>query len=139
MSSRDLHCAQFALARSQAICHALESSMEWTWLGHAIVSPGWRPSFVGVKKVFCRLAITTADIPALIPMTEWAGRSAPVDWRLQNSAQWLVYLLGHEGLDRLTSDAAREQVKLAISEATSIWNPENPAYPLRGGCEAGAS
>jgi hypothetical protein len=53
--------------------------MEWTWLGHAIVSPGWRPSYVGVKNVFCRLAITTADIPALIPMTEWAGRNAPVD------------------------------------------------------------
>jgi hypothetical protein len=79
MSSRDLHCGQFALGRSQAICYVLEGSMEWTWLGHAIVSPGWRPSYVGVKNVFCRLAITTADIPALIPMTEWAGRNAPVD------------------------------------------------------------
>jgi len=137
--SRDLGCGQFALARSQAICHELERSMEWTWLGHAIVSPGWRLSFAGVTKVFCRLAITAADVAALIPMTEWAGRIAPADWRLQNGAQWLVYLLGDKGLDQLTSDTIRRQVKLAISESTSIWNPENPAYPLRGGCAGAAS
>src|SRR3954463_8741820 len=36
--------------REKELCQALVRSMEWTWLGHAILSPGWRITFRGVAR-----------------------------------------------------------------------------------------
>ena len=42
MASRKLNCAQQADPRARQLCIALQEHMEWTWFGHAIVSPGAR-------------------------------------------------------------------------------------------------
>jgi hypothetical protein len=48
--------------RGQEICRALSASMEWTWMGHAIISPGWRPTWRGLAHVWCALQISDADL-----------------------------------------------------------------------------
>jgi len=133
--SRNLHCDDFELARTRTICHALEREMKWTWFGHAIVAPGFRPTFEGVAHVFCSLPIKAADAPAIFPMTGWLRKdNRMLDWRLESGAQWLVYLLRSNGLENFTSDEIRRDVENTVSNPTSIWNPNNPQYPLRNGC-----
>ena len=133
--SRNLHCDSFELARTRTICHALEREMKWTWFGHSIIAPGFRPSFEGVVHVFCTLPITAADAPAVFPMTSWVhqGNKLP-DWRLENGAQWLVFLLGKSALSYAPSAEIRENIEKTISDPASIWNTSNPQYPLRNGC-----
>jgi hypothetical protein len=40
MMSRDIGCASVTPGRGKEIYHALSDSMEWTWMGQAIISPG---------------------------------------------------------------------------------------------------
>jgi hypothetical protein len=135
MHSRNLNCEEFELARTRTICHALEREMKWQWFGHAIVSPGWRPTFTGVTHVFCTLPIDVADIPAIIPMTGWSRKGEKsTDWRLESGSQWLIFLVGQRALEYLPSAEMRKELEQAISNTTSIWNPSNPEYPLRNGC-----
>ena len=84
-------------------------------MGHAIVSPGWRVTWSGLARVYCRENITTVDLPVL----EVLKRGS--DWRLADGA---------EDLTRLTTNNAG---KVTESE-TSIFNPKNPDYILRNGC-----
>jgi hypothetical protein len=110
--------------------------MKWTWFGHAIVAPGFRPTFEGVAHVFCNLPVTVADAPAIFPMTGWlpdGGNKLP-DWRLKNGAQWLIFLLGNSALQYAPSAEIRENVERTISDPASIWNLDNSQYPLRKGC-----
>jgi hypothetical protein len=51
MMSRDSGCTEVRLARGKEICRALSDSMEWNWSGHAIISPGWRVTWQGVRHV----------------------------------------------------------------------------------------
>jgi hypothetical protein len=135
MHSGNLNCDGFELARTRTICHALEREMKWEWFGHAVISPGWRPTFKGVTHVFCTLPIDVTDIPAIIPMTGWSPKGGKImDWRLENGSQWLIFLLGKRALKYLPSDEMRKELEQAISNTTSIWNPSNPEYPLRNGC-----
>jgi hypothetical protein len=106
MISRDLGCANVNPAREKEICLALSKSMEWTWTGHAIISPGWRVTENTLRRVYCREKITSADLPALETMKTGS------DWRLQDGAEDLIHLLGANG-DRA-----------------------NPRYVREGGCEA---
>jgi hypothetical protein len=65
MVSRDIGCARASDARGRAICDSLASSMQWTWLGHAIISPGWRVTWPGLRDVYCRKHLESADVPIL--------------------------------------------------------------------------
>ncbi len=133
--SRNLHCDDYELARTRTICLALEREMKWTWFGHAIIAPGFRPTFEGAAHVFCILPVNAADVPAIIPMTGWSGKiNKSPDWRLESGAQWLLFLLGDRALEYLPSAEMKNEIKRAISDSTSIWNPSNSAYPLRKGC-----
>src|SRR5258706_7006342 len=80
MGSRDLGCANVS-GRAGEICRALSASMEWTWMGHAIVSPGWRPTGRGIARVWCALHITNADLSILNDLGD-----ASSDWRLEAGA-----------------------------------------------------
>jgi hypothetical protein len=42
MTWRDIDCANVTPGRAKTICQTMSESMEWTWMGHAITSPGWR-------------------------------------------------------------------------------------------------
>src|SRR5262245_29089653 len=85
MASREIGCERAAPGRSQEVCRALSASMEWTWFGHAIVSPGWRPTSRGVAQTWCSAHITDADLPLLEGL-----RHASSDWRLESAAEDLI-------------------------------------------------
>jgi hypothetical protein len=105
MMSRDIGCANMLSQRGKQLCQALSQSMEWTWMGHAIVSPGWRIKWrigVGDLAVLQRLKRTS-------------------DWRLQDAADDLIRLIG----------TASGQVN---EPENSIFSPANPDYLLKGGC-----
>jgi hypothetical protein len=111
MISRDIGCASVEAGRGREICQALSDSMQWTWMGHAIISPGWRVTWDSLLRVYCREHIGPPDIPTLKSMAFAA------DWRLQDGAQNLIRLV----------DGTNEA-------ETSIFNPRNPDYLLKSGC-----
>ncbi len=115
MISRDIGCAFVAPGRAKAICQALSESMEWTWMGHAIISPGWRVTWNALRQVYCREKINAADLPVL------ENLKLGSDWRLQDGADGLIRLVGN------ANGSAHEP-------ENSIFNPSNPQYILKGGC-----
>ena len=114
MISRDIGCALVTPGRATAICQSLSESMEWTWMGHAIISPGWRVTWNALRQVYCHERITAADLPALENLKRGS------DWRLQDGADGLLRLIGS------TSGQTAEP-------ENSIFNPSNPQYILKGG------
>jgi hypothetical protein len=94
--------------------------MRWTWMGHAIVSPGWRMTWDGLRNVYCREHIGPADLPALDHLGRIA-EGAGGDWRLANGAESLVRLV--------------QSARGASTEPeNSIFNPANRSYILAAGC-----
>lgn len=112
MASRDIGCTSVTPERGREICRALSDSMEWTWTGHAIVSPGWRVSWNTLRRVYCHEKISAADMPVLEIMKTGS------DWRLQDGADELIRLVGSS----------------ANEPENSIFNPKNPHYLLKEGC-----
>jgi hypothetical protein len=78
MISRDIGCASVTGNRGKEICLALSNSMEWTWMGHVIISPGWRVTWNALRRVYCRERISAEDLPALEALKMGS------DWRLQS-------------------------------------------------------
>jgi hypothetical protein len=117
MISRDIGCADIGTEREKNICQALSDSMEWTWMGHAILSPGWRVTWDTVRRAYCRENMSVADLSALESL-----RKGP-DWRLQEGAGDLIRLIGSSG-------------GRAGEPENSIFNPANPQYILKDGCAA---
>jgi hypothetical protein len=116
MISRDIGCANVNIGRGKDICNALSASMEWTWMGHAIVSPGWRVTGAGIGRVYYHEEISPNDLPVLETL------KVRSDWRLEDGAGDLIRLItnrGHEGTE----------------PETSIFNPRNADYILKDGCE----
>jgi len=115
MISRDIGCANVTPGRGNEICYALSDSMEWTWMGHAIISPGWRVTWNALRRVYCREKIDAADLKVLEAMKPGS------DWRLHDGADELIRLVG----SRLATTDEPEN---------SIFNPKNPYYILKDGC-----
>jgi len=116
--SRDLGCPGVPDERGRMICRRLQQEMEWTWTGHAILSPGWRVTFQSVRRTFCAAGISDRDISALEALQQTTR-----DWRAQSGADFLLRLL------RNSNGSAHEDVN-------SIFNAANPSYLLSGGCRA---
>lgn len=116
MLSRDLGCSNVAPGREQEICRSISDSMQWTWFGHAIISPGWRPTFDSIRDVYCRRQVTTADLPVLESL-----RQGMPDWRRESAAENLQRIL--KNLDGSADEPEN-----------SIFHPKNPSYILRNGC-----
>jgi hypothetical protein len=115
MMSKDIGCAKAKTARGKEICAALSESMEWTWMGHAIVSPGWRVTSDGLRQTYCRTHVTAADIPALKELAK------STDWRLESSAGNLITLIENAN-------------GKGPEPENSIFHPKNAEYVLKGGC-----
>jgi hypothetical protein len=111
MMSKDIGCAKASSARGKEICKELAESMEWTWMGHAICSLGWRIEWDGLRHAYCKAHVTAADVPALKEL-----HAKATDWRLESGTEELISLV--------KGDAAEN----------SIFNPKNPEYILKGGC-----
>jgi len=116
MGSRDLQCAAVANARAQVICRRLGQEMQWTWMGHAIVAPGWRVTFASVRRTYCAEHVGPPDIPALEVLRKGAR-----DWRAESGADFLLRLV------RSVDGSGQES-------EVSIFNPANPSYILKDGC-----
>lgn len=116
MYLRDLNCPAVTDARAGVICRGLQREMEWTWFGHAIVSPGWRVTFGTVVRTYCGEQIGSADIAPLERLRRSSG-----DWRAESGADFLLRLV------RTMDGSAHE-------EANSIFNRRNPSFILKGGC-----
>jgi len=119
---RDIGCAQIAPARPRQICEAIAASLTWQWMGHAIISPGYKPSFEGTRKVYCDLKIGKADIEALQGLKQYDAKLKRVpDWRLESGADMLLRIVSN--LDGKGDEPEN-----------SIFNPKNPEYVLKKGC-----
>ena len=87
LASRDLGCANMEPKRARETCRALSETLAWTWLGHAVITPGWRVTWNGLRRVYCGEQVSEADVPALEAMTRAS------DWRLQSGAGNLLRLV----------------------------------------------
>src|SRR4051812_30817916 len=81
LASHNLQCDQINQPRAQSICWRLATEMRWTWMGHAIISPGWRVTFDTIRRTFCREHIDQSDLPALEVLRRMAQ-----DWRAESAA-----------------------------------------------------
>ena len=115
MGSRNLGCDQ-QIGRAQEICRRLEHDMQWTWTGHAIISPGWRVTFTTVARAYCAERLTRDDIPALQTL-----KQSNKDWRAESGADFLIRLV--------QTEAGAETEDIA-----SVLNSANPSYILKDGC-----
>jgi len=130
-AKRDLGCPSYE-GRAREICRGLARNMEWGWMGHAIVAPGWRVTFSTMREVYCGNKITIEDLAALKELAEPQPFKSK-DWRLENGAVGLLTLLRTRHPD----------VAFEIHSPTSFctepncaFNPANPEYILRGGCKS---
>ena len=119
---RDIGCREIDPGRARKICEAIATSLTWQWMGHAIIAPGYKPAFEGVRKVYCELKINEADVNALKSLKAYdPGRKWMPDWRLESAADMLLQIV-------INLDTAGED------QAGSIFDPNNPKYILKGRC-----
>jgi hypothetical protein len=119
---RDIGCAEITPARPRQICEAIAASLTWQWMGHAIVAPGYKPSFEGVRKVYCELKIGKDDMEALKRLKQYdPKRKRLPDWRLESGADMLLRIVAN--LDGRGDEPEN-----------SIFNPKNAEYILKKGC-----
>ena len=150
--SRDLNCEEQASDRAREICHALEGALEWTWKGHAIISPSYRVTSESERRVFCELPITASDTHTLVNMAlDSDFRYTKAEARISNGSRGLLKLLGQQALDhfpgpddlsgkhsktrRNALEYLKQEIEGAISRPENIYNPSHRNYILRGGCD----
>jgi hypothetical protein len=119
---RDIGCAEIASARPRQICDAIAASLTWQWMGHAIIAPGFKPSFESARKVYCELKIGKDDMEALQRLKQYDPKLKWLpDWRLESSADMLLRIVANlEGR--------------GDEPENSILNPKNAEYILKKGC-----
>jgi hypothetical protein len=113
---RDLNCAAVSDVRAQAICRSLEREMQWTWLGHAIIAPGWRVGIETVRRTYCAENVSLRDVTSLETL-----RRSTHDWRAELGAEFLIRLV-------------RNKDGMGDEPENSIFNPKNPSFILKNGC-----
>ena len=147
--SRNLSCQQWS-ARPNEICKVLEREMEWTWTGHATISPSYRVTFETVRRAYCALPISPQDTATLVELVlalERKPDGSMARAQIVNGARFLLNLLGKQALDAFPprhksrddqswqmANNLRAEVALNSSDPGMIWNPANPKYLLRNGC-----
>lgn len=114
--SRELGCQMQVEGRAREICSSVERHLEFTCCGHAIISPGFRPTSITVKNVWCELRIEQEDVTVLRSLAK------NEDWRLVSTAESLLRLF-----------TGRDQYGTLESE-TSIFHPANSSYLLKDRC-----
>jgi len=91
-------------------------------MGHAIVAPGYKPSFEGAREVYCRLKIGKDDMEALQRLKQYDPKLKWLpDWRLESGADMLLRIVAN--LDGTGGEPEN-----------SVFNPKNAEYILKNGC-----
>jgi hypothetical protein len=147
---RDLACENISAGRSQELCRALAKNMDWTWTGHAILSPSFRVTISGTRRIHCQQPITPDDTLALIEIfISTQTRPGMAAAQLNNGSRFILNMLGDDALaqfpepgegrddhKKLATDHLREEIALAVTSSANIFNPSHANYVLRGGCAA---
>jgi hypothetical protein len=115
-SSQQLDCQLQSADTARVICASIERHLEFTCCGHAVIDPGFRPTWSTIRDVWCEQRIDAADEEVLRWLT------AAQDWRLASAAGSLLRLL-----------TGRDESG-AMEPPSSVFNSSNPAYLLREGC-----
>ena len=119
---RDIGCAEVAQGRPRQICEAISTSLNWQWMGHAVMAPGYKPSFEGIRDVYCKLKVGKEDVKILKDLKQYDPRRKSLpDWRLESGTDMLLRIVA--SLDSMDEDAA-----------SSIFNPKNSSYILKNDC-----
>ena len=119
--SRDIGCAELGFGRSRQICEAIAASLTWQWMGHAIVASGYKPSFEGIRNVYCALKIGKSDVALLEDLKKYdPNRKSVPDWRLESGADILLRMV-------ISRDGTADEPE------NSIFSPKNPDYLLQQG------
>ncbi len=122
LTGRDIGCAEVTVGRPRQICEGIAASLTWQWMGHAIIAPGYKPSFEGIRNVYCQQKIGKNDLRDLQLLKNYdPKRRWRPDWRLESGADMLMRIVSN--LD----GAGNEPI-------TSIFNPQSPDYLLKGKC-----
>jgi hypothetical protein len=91
---RDIGCAEVAAGRSRQICERIAASLTWQWMGHATIAPGYKPSFEGIRKVYCEMKVGKDDVETLQGLTTYnPKRKWLPDWRLESGAGMLLRIV----------------------------------------------
>ena len=61
---READCGAYGIKRAAAICRALSDNMQFEWLGHAIIAPGYKVTFETVRRpiVVCGTGVSNVRI-----------------------------------------------------------------------------
>jgi len=148
--TRNLSCQRWSAARANEICKKLERELEWTWTGHAIVSPSYRVTFETIRRTYCALSVSAQDTHTLVDMVlalERKPDGTMARAQIVNGTRLLLNLLGKETIDVFPArdkswddqtwhiaQNLREEVALNSANPGMIWNPANHQYLLRNGC-----
>jgi len=119
---RDIGCAETGPGRARQICDAIAASLEWQFLGHATIAPGYKPTFAGIRTVYCARKIGKSDAATLHALKSYDPRRKwSPDWRLESGADMLMRIV-------VNLDGAGGEPE------NSIFNPRNAEYILKNGC-----
>lgn len=117
--SKNLHCDRLDHARQQEICNSIERYQVHELFGHAMISAGYRSTFVTAKYAWCALALREQDLTLLdelqYPITE-------ISPQLQAGAGML-----HDLLDAQLHPDAHLYVG-------SVYDPTSPYFLVKEGC-----
>lgn len=116
--SKNLHCMTYQNARRVEICRSIEKYQEYGFFGHAIISAGYRPSFTTVKKAWCELSLTEADLKLLKDM-QYDYSLSP---QLMDGSGMLYSLLNAN---------LNQGSNLYIG---SVYDTSSPDYLIKDGC-----
>jgi hypothetical protein len=121
-NGRDIGCAETGSGRARQICDSIAASLEWEWLGHATIAPGYKPTFAGVRTVYCALKIDESDMETLRGLKSYDPRRKwSPDWRLESGADMLMRIVA-------SLEGAGDEPE------NSIFNPQDADYVLKNGC-----
>jgi hypothetical protein len=147
LNSRGLHCERYELARSREICRAFEREMEWKWMGHAIVAPGFRVTWGSIRRVYCTLHVDAKDTQSLVQIVLWHRKGEWNDDRIEFGATALLKLLGRSALQALPDPRSVEsesgrvrlthlkvELEQTVDDEKFVYHPSNSQYILRDGC-----
>ncbi|MFY9316956.1 MAG: hypothetical protein WAO95_15535 [Burkholderiales bacterium] len=119
---RNIGCGEVASGRPQQICEAIAASLTWQWMGHAVLAPGNKPSFEGIRKVYCALQIGKGDVETLQRLRNYDPiRRRRPDWRLESAADMLLRIV-------VNLDGRGDEPE------NSVFNPKSADYILKSGC-----
>lgn len=118
MYSRQLGC-ELQAEQDREFCAQIEKEQEWTWAGHAGLSPGWRVTPKTICILTYRYKLSEADLPQLERMRKVNGHD--IDWRLE---------FGLGGLIRVI----KNRNGATPEDAGSIYDPANANYILKDSC-----